>query len=65
MAAFLAHTKTATIQRPIFAAADLDNHLRANQASDPAALAGAALYRAAPHFLPVGRSGMAFTRQAS
>jgi hypothetical protein len=35
MAAFSAHIKTATIQRPIFAAADLENHLRANQASDP------------------------------
>jgi hypothetical protein len=37
MAAFLAQMNTASIQRPIFAAADLENHLRANQASDPAA----------------------------
>jgi hypothetical protein len=61
IAACLTRIKTATVQRPIFAAADLDNHLRANQASDPAVLAVAALNRV-PDFLPVGRSGMAFTR---
>src|ERR1700693_5079864 len=30
---FLPQIETATVQRPIFAAADLENHLRANQAS--------------------------------
>ena len=64
IATFLTDIKTATIQRPIFAAADLENHLRANQASDPdvVALAGPPLYRAAARFHAVRRSRMAFEK---
>ncbi len=67
MAAFLTHIKAAAIQRPIFAAADRENHLRANQASDPdpAALAETHAFSGRRIFFPSGAQGWLLRGQAS